>query len=223
MKNDLFNGKIKRQYIGYIWFSIILGTAIFMGTGALLLFTVLQRDPGSADWNVLLGIGIFFCLIGFVFFFGELFVIRSYPKSQKYIKWFLNSDCYFVDNDSKNYYGTWKGKRAFDLITASAEQNRGMEGIQYPKKCKVYTALAFVGIALMFVYLGIAYAAIENLDKLPVAIQKESFIFAALTIAEVLDVFISFTFAFRVRKIKKEAVRDYIIKHRENKKTANEK
>ena len=69
MKNDLFNGKIKRQYIGYIWFSIILGTAIFMGTGALLLFTVLQRDPGSADWNVLLGIGIFFCLIGFVFFY----------------------------------------------------------------------------------------------------------------------------------------------------------
>lgn len=223
MKKDIFNGNIKREYIGYVWFSIILGTVIFIGTGALLLVTVFQREPGSADWNALLSIGIFFCLIGVVFFFGELFVIRRYPKSQKYIKWFFNSDCYFVENDSKNYYGTWKGKRSFELITAAAELNKGLEGIKYPKNCKVYTALTVIGIALMPVYLGIAYAAIENLDVLPKAMQNEGLIFAALIIAEVLDVVLSFVFAFRVRKIKKETVREYTIKHHENKRTANER
>lgn len=223
MKKDLFNGKIKREYIGYIWFSIILGTVIFIGTGALLLVTVLQREPGSADWNALLSISIFFCLIGVVFFFGELFVIRRYPKSQKFIKCFFNSDRYFVDNDSKNYYGTWKGKRAFELITSATEQNKGLKDIKYSKKCQVYLTLAIIGVALMFVYMGVAYVAIENLDKLPVALQTEGLLFAALIIAEVLDVVLSFVFAFRVRKIKKETVREYIIKYRENKNMANEK
>ena len=223
MKKDIFNGKVKREYIGYMWSSILLATSICLCVGAMILFTAFQREPGSADRNGLLITSIPFFLYGLWFFSGALFVIRRYPKSQKFVKCFFNSDCYFVGNNSKEYHGTWKGKRAFELITAAAEQNKGLEGIKYPKNCKVYTALTVIGIALMLVYLGIAYAAIENLDVLPKAMQNEGLIFAALIVAEVLDVVLTFVFAFRVRKIKKETVSEYKIKYGENKKTANEK
>ena len=33
----------------------------------------------------------------------------------------LNSDCYFVESDSKEFHGHWRGRAAFDMVVQAAE------------------------------------------------------------------------------------------------------
>ena len=82
MKKDIFNGKVKREYISYIWFTIILVIGIFVGVGSLLLYSAFQHESGTVDRNGLMFLGILLCLIGALYFLITIIYIRNYKFCQ---------------------------------------------------------------------------------------------------------------------------------------------
>ncbi len=209
MKKGIFNGNIKHAYISSIWVSIILVAFIGAGVGTLLLYAALQKEPGSADRCGILIFSVFAYLYGVLFPALAVFAIRKYPKYPRLRKMCFNSDYYFVGNDTKEFHGHGRGRAAFYTAAQLAEQNTGLENIKYPKKYKVYIVLTIIGIVLMFAYLAFTYIALENMDMLPKAFQREEVIFAALIILEVFNMILSFVFAFRVKNIRKATIDEY--------------
>ncbi|MBR2907097.1 MAG: hypothetical protein IKC26_03535 [Clostridia bacterium] len=201
MKKGIFKGNIKREYVSYIWFSIILVAVIGISMGSMVVFAALQQER-PVDRYAMLVLGALGYLYGVIFPAVVIFAIRKYPKYPKLRRMCLNSDCYFVESDSKEFHGHWRGRAAFDMVVQAAEQNKESEERKYPKKYKVYVALTVIGIALMFIYLACACIVMENIDALPKAFQNEGAVLATLIIAEVLNMILTFVFAFRVRRIR---------------------
>ncbi len=209
MKKDFFNGNIKREFVSHIWTTIIIVAVIFFGCGGLFLYLSFFGNLDNATSLFLLVFGVALCLFGIWYSFGTIWVIRKYPKYRKITKWFLNSECYFVDGDSKEFHGHWRGRVAFDIVTQVAEQNKGLADIKYPKKYRRYIVLAIIGIVLMFVYIAVTYIALENIGSFPQAFQNEGIIFGVLAIVEVTNIILSFIFAFQVKKIREETIKEY--------------
>ena len=209
MKKDLFNSKIKREYLAYIWFTIIFFAFIFIVAGSCLLYSALQHESGSVNRIVFLIFSVLFYLWGIFSFSLTIFVIRKYPKYPKLRRFCLNSDCYFVDCDSKEFHGHKRGKQTFSLITFYVEQNKDLENIKYPKKYKVYIGLTVISIVFLFINLFGMYFLMKRIPLLPTVLQNEGVIFAVFAIVEILDMVLSFMFAFRVKKIRKETIDTY--------------
>lgn len=148
-------------------------------------------------------------LFGIFRSFGTVFIIRKYPKYKKITKCFLNSDCYFVDGDSKEFYGRLEERALFNAFTQLAEQSEYLENIKYPKKYRVFICLTIIGVILEFVYIAVAYIVLENVESLPKVLQNEYIVFAIFMIIEMLNIVFSFVFAFRVKKIRKETIEEY--------------
>ena len=180
LKKDFFNGNIKHQYVSYIWTTIIIVALVFFGCGGLFLYISLFGNTDRATSLLLLVFGVVSCLFGVWNSFGTFFFIRQYPKHKKMTKLFLNSDCYFVDSASNEYLGnssTLRGrmnKAAFDMVTHTAEQNKGLEGIKYPKTYGTFITLTIVGIFFLFFNLLSVCLALENLSVLPPIFQSEA-------------------------------------------------
>ncbi len=211
MKKDLFNGNIKKEYVSYIGLTIMVAAVAFFGCGGFFVgisFSNLVADQATALFCFVLG--VISILMGIFYISGVIFVIRTYPKYQKYAKWFFNSEYYFVGCESKEYNGLKRGRagrkaqRAFATVTGIAELEKRYEGITYPKKMKWYRAFAVVGIFLSFLYIGFVYAAIEKMELLPLNLQNENLILGILTVLEVLTMASSLFLAFRVRKIREQ-------------------
>lgn len=209
MKNGLFKGNIKHEYISYIWITILLVTFIFVSAGSLLLYSAFQHESGSIDRNGLLIFSIPFYLFGILSFFLTIFVIRKYPKYPKLRRLCLNSDYYFVGSDSKDFHGHWRGKSSFAAVTHIGDQNKGLEGIKYPQKYRVYIALTVMGIVLIFAYIAITVAILENIEVIPEAIRSEGFVFAIFIVVEILNLILSFVFAFCVKNIRKATIDEF--------------
>ena len=202
MKKDIFNGNIEREFVSYIWISIIVVAVIFFGFGGFICYAFINMASEPIIGGVI--IGAIFCLLGIVFTFGTVFVIRKYPQYPKLRRFFINSDAYFVDSASKEFHGHWRGRAAFESVLTIAEQNQGLEDIKYPKKLKIYFALSMIGIALMFAFIFITWIVTENIELLPKTLQNEYVILASFVVAEITDIVLSFVFAFKVKRIRKE-------------------
>ena len=209
MKKDIFNGKVKREYISYIWFTIILVIGIFVGGGSLLLYSAFQHESGTVDRNGLIFLGILHCLIGALYFLITIIYIRNYPKYPKLGKFCFNSDVYFVGSDSKEYRGHWRGRPVFNMITHVVEQNKDLENIKYPTKYKICFALCILGIVMLFVNIFGCFVLMENVSLLPQNLQNEGIIFTAFIVLEMIDLVFSFLFAFQVKNIRKATIDEY--------------
>lgn len=77
-----------------------------------------------------------------VYLFLELLVIRRFPKYERIRRALFNSDRYFTESHSDEYYGRNRrgDKAAFELVGVFAEAEKGM-GNKRPVRYTVYTAL----------------------------------------------------------------------------------
>ena len=209
MKKDLFLGKIKREYISYMWISIILVAFIGISVGSLLLYGALQHEQGSFDRYGLLILSILACLFGVSSSALAIFTIRKYPQFPKLRRLCFNSDRYFVGNDSKEYDVLLRSEIPFHLAARAAERNKGLEGIEYPKRYKVCKVLLVIAIIFVFAALVACVLLLENITLLPPNFQSEGLVFAAFAVMEVIAVSASFALAFCMKNMRKAAIDEY--------------
>lgn len=209
MKKGLFKGNIKYEYVSFVWTTIFLVVFVFAGVGSLLLYSAFQHEAGSVDRNGFLVFSVLFYLVGILYFFITIFVIRKYPKYAKLRRLCLNFDYYFVGNDSKEFHGHWRGKFSYSAVTHIGDQNKGLEDIKYPKKYWGYLVLTIIGIVLTFAYIAIVAIILENINVLPEVIRNEGAVFAMFIAVEILNLTLSFVFAFRVKSIRRATIDEF--------------
>lgn len=161
MKKDIFNGKIKKEYYSYILVYMIFFALLFVVGGALCVYAFVSEGSFnvSGERALLVVFGGVFFVLGGGYVFPQLFVIRNFPKYPKLRRIMLNSDIYFTDSTSNEYYGrtgTLRGRRnkaAFDLVTTVADLEAGL-GDKKPIRYTVYSALVLImsvlGLAWLF-------------------------------------------------------------------------
>ena len=158
-KKDIFNGKIKKEYFSYILFYIIFIALLMFVVGGMALGVGLWANAGPVIGIIFMRIlGVAIIALGIAYIVGCMLVIRKYPKYEKLRRILYNSDCYFTDSESKEYYGRVRGirgrryKAAFDLVTSIAEVEKGM-GDEKPVRYTVYSALTLIMAVLGLVIL----------------------------------------------------------------------
>ncbi len=153
-KKDIFNGKIKKEYFSYILVYMIFFVLLFVGVGALCIYASIWGMTGNplSERLIIGSFGVIAFILAFVYLFFELLVIRRFPKYKKLRRILFNSDCYFIESDSKEYYGRRRRRAAFELVTNFAEAEKGM-GNNKPVQYKIYSALVILMIALELVIL----------------------------------------------------------------------
>ena len=154
MKKDIFKGKIKKEYFSYILGCTIFFVLLFIVGGALCIYAfVLEGSFNVSGKRLLLAMfGVVSFVLGGGYVFPQLFIIRNFPKYPKLRRIFFNSDIYFTDSTSNEYFGgsrTLRGRKnkaAFEIVTAVAEAEKGM-GNRKPVRYTVYSALTlFMGV-----------------------------------------------------------------------------
>ena len=169
MKKDIFHGKIKKEYFSYILGYMIFFVVLLIGVGALCIYaSALEMTNNALGERFLIASfgGIAFVLAG-VYVFLEMLVIRRFPKYEKIRRILFNSDIYFTDSTSNEYFGkstTIRGrmnKAAFNTITAFAEAEKGM-GKKKPIRYTVYSTLALIMAVLGLVDLIVMPLLFEN-------------------------------------------------------------
>jgi len=151
LKKDIFKGKIKKEYFSYILGCMIFFILLFAVGGALCIYAfVLEGSFNVSGERLLLAIfGVVAFVLGGGYVFPQLFLIRNFPKYPKLRRIFFNSDIYFTDSTSDEYFGgsrTRRGRRAkaaFELVTIFAQAEKSM-GDNKPRKYKIYLAFASV-------------------------------------------------------------------------------
>ena len=146
MKKDIFHGKIKKEYFSYILFCIIFIALLMFVVGGMALGVGLWANAGPVIGIIFMRIlGVAIIALGIAYIVGCMLVIRKYPKYEKLRRILYNSDCYFTDSESKEYYGGRRRryKAAFDLVTSIAEVEKVM-GDEKPVRYTVYSALTLI-------------------------------------------------------------------------------
>ena len=151
MEKDIFHGKIKKEYFSYILGCMIFFMLLFVVGGALCIYAfVLEGSFNVSGERLLLAIfGVVAFVLGGGYVFPQLFLIRNFPKYPKLRRIFFNSDIYFTDSTSNEYFGesrTIRGRRnkaAFEAGTAFAEVEKRM-GNKKPVRYTVYGALTLI-------------------------------------------------------------------------------
>ena len=161
MKKDIFNGKIKKEYFSYILGCMIFFMLLFVVGGALCIYAfILEGSFHVSGWRLLLAtFGVALLVLGGWYVFPQLFVIRKFPKYPKLRRIFFNSDIYFTDSTSNEYFGgsrTLRGrmnKAAFDTVTIFAEAEKGLDKkklIRYTVYCVFMLLFGVIGLAYLF-------------------------------------------------------------------------
>ena len=151
MKKDIFNGKIKKEYCSYILGYMIFFMLLFVVGGALCICAFVSEGSFnvSGERALLVVFGVVLFMLGGGYVFTQLFVIHNFPKYPKLRRIMFNSDIYFTDSTSNEYFGgsrTLRGrisKAAFGVVTAFAEEEKRMEK-KKPIRYTVCTALASI-------------------------------------------------------------------------------
>lgn len=108
MKKDIFNGRIKEQYVGYMKTSIVFVEAIFFCFAALCLCSALYFDNMDYDMRLVLyilsGVVFAFCI---AFPIVTILCIRSYPKHKAFTKRLVKEYVLktYIDEDIKTNDG----------------------------------------------------------------------------------------------------------------------
>lgn len=161
-KKDIFNGKIKKEYFSYILIYMIFIALLMLVVGGMVLGVGLWANAGPVLAIIFMRIlGVVIIALGIAYIVGCMLVIRKYPKYEKIRRILYNSDCYFTESDSNEYYGRIRGirgrryKAAFDLVTSFAEAEKRM-GDRKPVRYTVYSALAlFMGVSGLVILIAI--------------------------------------------------------------------
>ena len=169
MKKDIFHGKIKQEYFLYIWGYMIFFVLLFIAIGALCIYASIcgMTTNSSGERLLIASFGVIAFVLAGVYVFLEFLVIHNFPKYQKIRRILFNSDIYFTDSTSNEYFGgsrTLRGRRnkaAFEVVTTFAEAEKGM-GKKKPIRYTVYSALT-----LVMAVLGLA-----NLIAMPLLYEK---------------------------------------------------
>jgi len=162
LKKDIFKGKIKKEYFSYILGCMIFFILLFAVGGALCIYAfVLEGSFNVSGERLLLAIfGVVAFVLGGGYVFPQLFLIRNFPKYPKLRRIFFNSDIYFTDSTSNEYFGgsrTPRGrmnKAAFDIVTAVAEAEKEMgkkKPVRYTVYCVFMLLFGVIGLAYLFV------------------------------------------------------------------------
>ncbi len=159
MKKDIFKGKIKREYFSYILGYMIFFVLLFVGVGALCVYASVWVMTGNTlgERLLIVALGVIAFVLAVVYVFLELFVIYNFPKHKKLRRILFNSDCYFIESDSKEYYGkqTRRDVAAFELVTSVAEVEKRI-GKSKPVQYKIYSVLVIFMSVLGFAVLIVA-------------------------------------------------------------------
>ena len=161
MKKDIFKGKIKKEYFSYILGCMIFFMLLFAVGGALCIYAfALEGSFNVSGERLLLAIfGAVAFVLGGGYVFPQLFLIRNFPKYPKLRRIFFNSDIYFTDSTSNEYFGgsrTPRGRRnkaTFDIVTAVAEAEKGMgnkKPVRYTVYCVFMLLFGVIGLAYLF-------------------------------------------------------------------------
>ena len=151
MKKDIFNGKIKKEYFSYILGYMIFFVLLFIAGGAWCIYASRcgMTTNSSGERLLIASFGMIAFVLAGVYVFLEFLVIHNFPKYQKIRRILFNSDIYFTDSTSNEYFGgirTRRGRRykaAFEVVTTFAEAEKGM-GKKKPIRYTVYSALTLV-------------------------------------------------------------------------------
>ena len=161
MKKDIFKGKLKKEYFSYILGCMIFFMLLFVVGGALCIYAFVLEGTFNVSGNRLLlaMFGVVSFALGGGYVFSQLFVIRNFPKYPKLRRIFFNSDIYFTDSTSNEYYRgsrTPRGRRnkaAFDIVTAVAKAEKEMgnkKPVRYTVYCVFMLLFAVIGLAYLF-------------------------------------------------------------------------
>ncbi len=90
MKNDFFNGNVKKEYIKYVKGTLIFVSAFMVLCSAFIFFTTLFSiyKIGTPETVLLIICPIVF-VIGILYPIITVNLIRSYPKHKKLTKLFI--------------------------------------------------------------------------------------------------------------------------------------
>ena len=209
LKKDIFKGKIKKEYYSYILGYIIFFLLLFVVGVSLCIYAFVLEGSfnvsGERALLVVFGVALFALGGGYVF--PQLFVISNFPKYPKLRRILFNSDIYFTDSTSNEYFGgsrTIRGrmnKAAFDTVTAFAEVEKGM-GKKKPVRYTVYMVFS-----ILFSVIGLAwlFGALLLFDKGAIFpnISDEIFLFLlfSVDIVFVSLAIIFFLLAYKVSQI----------------------
>lgn len=206
MKKDIFNGKIKKEYFSYILGYMIFFMLLFVVGAALCICAFLLEGSfnvsGERVFMVTLGAGLF--VLGGGYVFPQLFVIRNFPKYPKFRRIMLNSDIYFTDSTSNEYFGgsrTLRGRRnkaAFEMVTAITEAEKDM-GKKKPVRYTVSMVLLILFSVSGLVWLFGALLLFEK-GAIFSNISDKIFLFLLFSV-DFLFVFLSIIFFVRAYKI----------------------
>ena len=169
MKKDIFNGKIKKEYFSYIFGYMVFFVLLFIGVGVLCICASVWGMPTNSLGERLLiaSFGGIAFVLSVIYVILELLVIRNFPKYQKLRRILFNSDCYFTNNTSDEYFGSsrtirgLKNKIAFKAVTAFADAEKGM-GNKKSVRYTVYSALALITAVLSIAFLIVMPLLFEN-------------------------------------------------------------
>lgn len=160
MKKDIFNGKIKKEYFSYVLGCMIFLVLLQVGVGVLCIYAsihgMVTNTLGERIFIASFGVIAFILAGAYVFF--EFLVIRGFPKYERIRRVLFNSDVYFTDSTSNEYFGnsrTVRGRRskaAFEIVTAFADAEKGM-GEKKPLRYRIYITLAAVIALVELVFL----------------------------------------------------------------------
>lgn len=162
LKKDIFNGKIKKEYFSYIFVYMIFFVMLFVAVGTVCAYASIwgMKTNTSGERLLVAVLGVIAFLLAFVYLFLELLVVRRFPKYKKLRRILFNSDIYFTDSTSNEYFGgsrTIRGRMyraAFEIVTAFAEVEKRM-GDKKPVRYTVYSALVlFMGVLGLVILLA---------------------------------------------------------------------
>lgn len=147
-RKDIFNGKVKKEYFSYILGYMIFFSLLFVVGVALCIYAFVSEGTFNVSGERLLlaVFGVVALILGGGCVFPQFFLVRKFPKYPKLRRIWFNSDIYFTNSDSNEYYGKIRGvkgrryKVAFDIVTTFAEAEKRM-GNRKPIRYIVYSAL----------------------------------------------------------------------------------
>lgn len=144
MKRDIFHGKIKKEYFSYILVYMIFFLLLLVSVGVLCVCAAIwgMKSNSMGERLLVAAFGAIALVLAAVYLYLELLVIRRFPKYERIRRALFNSDCYFTESHSDEYYGRnrWGDQIAFELVGAFAEAEKGMGG-KRPARYTVYIAL----------------------------------------------------------------------------------
>ena len=208
-KKDIFNGKIKKEYFSYILIYMIFIALLMLVVGGMVLYVGLWANAGPMPAIIFMRVlGVIIIALGIAYVVGCMLVIRKYPKYEKLRHILYNSDCYFTESDSNEYYGRIRGirgrryKAAFDLVTYVTALEAGM-GNKQPIQYKVYNILSILMSVLGLTSL-IAMPLLVVNDAIQPKMQRDTFCFCCMAVG-IVCVFFAIFFFLRAMEIAEKA------------------